>query len=69
MDDTPIPITPRPLSIEERSILARLLEFDFPGSQGLRARCPSSQSLGSAHAVVLPVSLRSIGPKCSLRSG
>ena len=46
MDDTPIPITPRPMSIEERSILARLLEFDFPGSEGLRAQMPFVSVVG-----------------------
>jgi hypothetical protein len=46
MDDTPIPIAPRSLSIEEGSILTRLLEFDFPGSEGLRAQMPFVSVVG-----------------------
>jgi hypothetical protein len=46
LDDTPIPVTARPLSIEERSILARLLDFDFPGSEALRAQVPFVSVVG-----------------------
>ena len=46
MDDTPVPTPPRPLSTQEHSILARLMEFDFPGAESLRAQIPFVSVVG-----------------------
>ncbi|MGD0833723.1 MAG: hypothetical protein ABSA40_04755 [Candidatus Dormibacteria bacterium] len=47
MDGTPRPLAPRPLSAEERSILDRLLDVGFPGSEALRAQLPFVSVVGA----------------------